>query len=826
MRFLVIMTLFLGLSLSAYGEEYSAVCKKEKSSENLSLFNCSKGESATSIKMLEKLSGEIGKRQCKFLNLRIKVGKIGESDFMVFDKDRGVSRSLKCFCKEKMGEGICSDEENFNNKINKLNDSFQMRAWANFSIDLIESSISGGNSCVNEVKKKVQSSNCVDKLDKVRLKTIPHASSYGFENETLEILKSTNLDNYFENISNYGKAQDGMVLESLSSYPNGKNSISVSSFKDNFKKKEKISLLDLNSSNYETLLKENDIYKYIKTFKEVLRSENPEATLTANFKGGLDFFSFKSGLVKDELAKRMSVAMHPDLKWLFTGIKSFSESDRKKVRKKFLNFSKIARENEFDSLKDLRLKYDREFGPKCDSLIAKAVQICEMDSSQNLAMAKSLIQSGKFDEVRGAADEENNSEERDVDNLEQELSCFQFPKDHVSKESELFDLVSRSIDLKNTVRGTEIPFIEAEVDTAIARVQGMEDVAKRIEKVKAEGKDPVEAERLDKRFREYLSNLELPSGQNFSYSGGDIYQGVNAYKNEVYNWADSEVESRLSDIQGETESIVNSDLSPAVKKAKLERLMNEVQRLNDGDFLKEIFEQKQSIADQIARYEDEKENWDAQYAEEAKRDPKAVQAVAPPRDQTRVSGGAGSRGSNSYKSVGSPGTVSAAPGTAAGADESVAYIPPRPSVPYAQGSMLTRIVPKDEFADNTVKASLLARHKGYPIAVLDEKALKVELYTPEDGTSYKLQETLTITEAEARGYVFPDDVKKLVEGYKKDKRKGRAPASFIEYEPEAKALKEKKKKLSKLQSMADVMERQGVPRRAMVVRLNQVLDNI
>ncbi|MBK23113.1 MAG: hypothetical protein CME70_03830 [Halobacteriovorax sp.] len=825
MRFLIITIFLLGLNLAALGEEYSEVCKKGDGSNNLSLFNCSKTETATSIKMLEKLSGDIGKSQCKYLDKKIDRGTLSDSDFMIFDKKRGVSMSLKCFCNEKLGQGLCKDKDSFNKKLAALSEPFEMKSWANFSIDLMESSIAGGKACVRSVEQAIKQNNCTDSLNAIQNKVKGMATSYGFKEETLKIMNSNNLEEYFEGISKYSAVKEGKVLEPQSSYPNGEISLDVGNFSKKIGLDSSESLLGLNSSEYESFLKKNDIYNHVEDFKKVLKSDEPESALTAKFKGGIEYFRFSSGTTGKELQKRMSLAMHPDLKWLFTGIINFSESDRKKVRSKFLNFAKIAKENEFSSLKDLRLIYEKKYGPNCESLITKAVQICKMDSSQNLAMAKELHKYDKFNDVKGSATEEEYKDRAEVKELEKELSCFNFPSDYVSKGNELFDLVGRTIDHKNTVRGVEIAIIESEVDTAIARVQGMEDVAKRIEKVKAEGKSPEEAERLDSRFRDYLSNLELPSGQRFSYSGGDIYQGINAYKNEVYKWADSEVENRLADIQGETESIVKSDLPPAVKKAKLERLMNEVQRLNDGDFLKEIFEQKQSIADQIARYEDEKENWEAQYAEEAKRDPKAVQAVAPPRSQTRIGGG-GSSGVKSYKSVGSPGTVSAAPGTAASASESVAYIPPRPSVPYAQGSMLTRIVPKDEFKDNTVKASLLARHKGYPIAVLDEKALKVELYTPKDGTSYKLQETLTITEAEARGYVFPEDVKNLVEGYKKDKKKGRAPASFIEYEPTAKELVEKKKKLSKLQSMADVMERQGVPRRAMVVRLNQVLDNI
>jgi hypothetical protein len=466
-----------------------------------------------------------------------------------------------------------------------------------------------------------------------------------------------------------------------------------------------------------------------------------------------------------------------------------------------------------------------------------ASNICEMKGGQNLSIAKSLTLNGNFHDVLGFVTEDMSMEKnREITLVKEEISCFQLPSNFEYKTTLFSELVERNIDRKDgTDRGVNISEVESEVDSAINQVEGFERIAERIGKEKIEANNsegPEKSEKveaLEEDFKGFLSNLKLPNGRNFSYPEGmDPAQAVANYKSEVYKWADDAVEKRISDIQGETDRIVNSDLPPLAKKKKLKELLNEVERLNKGEFLEEIYREKKNIGEYIARYEDKKRDWESQYGAEARENPKAVQAVAPPREKTRS---IGRGGSNSYKNV--AGNTSSYVGSgndsapsSSLADNATAYIPPAPSVPFAQGSLMTRIVPKDEFQNNTVKASLLAKHKGYPIAVLDEKSQQVELYTPKGGTSYKLQETLTISEAEARGYVFPEDVKKLVESYKKDKSKGRAPSSFDEYEPTKKELLEKKKKLEKLQSLSDVMERQGVPRRARVVRLNSLLDNL
>lgn len=826
----LLTALFMVFSISVFAEDYKSVCQGPTSSdEDLSVFNCSKKEDGNSLKMIQRLSGAIGKSQCKFLNMYLKKDKIQLNDFMIYDKKRGKSRPLNCYCKEQIGEGICEDESLFVKKQETLKSAFEIKAWGNFVKDLFEVSIRGGESCIGEVRNEIGKENCFARLDELHKKAIERAASLEYAKDDFEMMKkSPDVDQLLLNLKDFSdpKGED-LVFEPKSGYPNGDKSIHVGRFKDILKLESVKELFDLNSSQYEQKMEKLGQKHHLATFLEVLRSDNPEKGLRANFPGGIDFFSRSVKNDKSDLVKRMTLAMHPDLKWLFPGISVFTNADRERQKEKFLKFANLAKENPFVPLKELRLLYEEKEGSNCEEMRRKVNEICKMDSSQVLAMGKELLESGEIDRAKSIV--EDDASYNELNKVTEELSCFEFPIGYQVKDSEISKLVARSNDPKVMLDWSAEPIsiTEAKVDLAVAKVEGMEDVAKEIERIKTEGKNPAKGIAMELKFRDYLTKLELPDGNLFSYSGDDVYQGVAEYKKRVYEWADSAVERRLNQIQGETEAIVKGNDRPAIKKAKLERLMNEVQRLNNGEFLEEIFQQKQAIADQIARYEDEKRNWESQYGEEAKANPKAVQPVAPKRSQTRVpvNGGGGTKSYSGVTPIG--GSLEAsAPGTASSTDEAVAYIPPRPSLPYAQGSLLTRIVPKDEFQDNTVKASLLAKHKGYPIAVLDEKKLQVELYTPVEGTNYKLQETLSIDEAEARGYVFPEDVKALVDSYKTEKGKGRAPASFVEYEPTEEELAAKQKRLSQLASLADTMERQGVPRRARVVRLNNLLDSL
>lgn len=823
-NYLVLLSLCL-FSSNSFAEEFESVCfDSNKSRSRISLFHCGKNEIPNSIKKLMTLNEKIGKKHCRQYAMESRRNKKGsEYELLIFDQKRKTSRPLKCYCQDKLGKGLCESKEKFNQKLRQLNEPFQTKSWGVFLKDFFSQSARGGFSCIQKVEDSINDSECMEPLEKVHQRAKEKINLPGRDGK---VLKSRNLKDLFSNLKRQLKTEDGKSFEARSSYFKSR---SMDLFLSQYADKKAENIMGLNSSRYEKKLKKEGLDKYLNSFSEVLRSPDPERSLRENFKGGIEFFeSAEFDEDKDRDAK-ISVGSHPDLRWLFTGIDAFNSADRRRSLELFLNFSSIAKENPFLNFKELKLKYDEKYGQNCEELIKKSKLICKMDGSKNLSISKELIQSKEFEDVVGYSQKEKMEKQNKFSLIQDEISCFQFPEDYENEPSLFSDLVERTIDKKDMLsnRGVSIPAVQAKVESAINKVEGFEKIAERIGKGKVQGEELEKYEALEEDFKGFLGGLTLPDGRSFSYPEGmDPAQAVANYKSEVYRWADDAVEKRISDIQGETDRIVNSDLSPKEKKEKLQKLLGEVDRLNKGDFLEEIYKEKQNIGEYIARYEDKKRDWEAQYGDEAKASPEAVQAVAPPRSKTKS---AGKSGANSYKNIAgnaaSFSDVSAsAPVSSSG--NSAAYIPAAPSVPFAQGSLMTRIVPKDEFQSNTVKASLLARHKGYPIAVLDEKSQKVELYTPKDGTSYKLQETLTISEAEARGYVFPEDVKRLVEGYKKDKLKGRAPASFVDYEPTKIELLEKKKKLEKLQSLSDVMERQGVPRRARVVRLNSILDNI
>lgn len=822
-NYLVLLSLCL-FSSNSIAEEFESVCKDNgKTSSHVSLFHCGKNELPNSIKKLMKLNEGIGKKHCRqyAMESRRNKKKDSELELLIFDQKRKTSRPLKCYCQEKLGKGLCENEESFNKKMSHLSEPFQTKAWGVFLKDFFSQSVRGGESCVQKVEDSINDNGCLGSLDKVHKRA---KSKLNLPGRDGEVLKSKDLKGLFTNLKERLKTEEGKSIESRSGYFKSR---SVNLFLNKYADKKVENIMGLSTSLYEKKLKQEGLIKYIDTFGEVIRSPDPERALRENFKGGISFF--ESAEMDDNPDAKISVGSHPDLRWLFTGIESFNSTDRRYRRDVFLKFSSIAKENPFLNFKELKSKYDEKYGPVCDELVKKIDLICKMDGSKNLSISKEIIQNKEFEKIVGYSQAETSNNYNQLASIREEISCFQFPENYENEPSLFSDLVERTIDKKDMLgaRGVSIPAVQAKVESAINKVEGFEKIAERIGKGKVQGEELEKYEALEEDFKGFLGGLTLPDGRSFSYPEGmDPAQAVANYKSEVYRWADDAVEKRISDIQGETDRIVNSDLSPKEKKEKLQKLLGEVDRLNKGDFLEEIYKEKQNIGEYIARYEDKKRDWEAQYGDEAKASPEAVQAVAPPRSKTKS---AGKSGANSYKNIAgnaaSFSDVSAsAPVSSSG--NSAAYIPAAPSVPFAQGSLMTRIVPKDEFQSNTVKASLLARHKGYPIAVLDEKSQKVELYTPKDGTSYKLQETLTISEAEARGYVFPEDVKRLVEGYKKDKLKGRAPASFVDYEPTKIELLEKKKKLEKLQSLSDVMERQGVPRRARVVRLNSILDNI
>lgn len=810
-------------SLSVSAETYESVCRKTNQEDtNLSLYNCTKEETNTSLRLLTRFSSELGKKQCSHLEMSLRQGRISETDFMVFDNDRKVARSLSCYCQEKMGKGICSDKEKFKQKIEMLNEPFKVKAWGTFLKDMFKKSARGGNGCSEVVLKEIGSNEgCVDELDLIHTKSRKHADSLGFIGKSKEIFSSDSTKQLFSKLKNVSKNKENFVFEPVSQYFSNENS---SSFVKEYLKNDSNLLFGLKTNDYEKKLKELKLDNHIDEFTKLLRSNDFEESLRQNYKGGIDFFKLTNENESVDIARRITLASHPDLNWLFPGIKEFSNSDRKEQTRKLRNFSKIAKDNEFSTLRELRLKYEKEFGSSCEMLKKQAVEICKMTSSQNLAIAKELSESNKIGDVIGIVNEANN-DFKELEKLIDEVNCYQFPRGYQAEDSNVFNLVSRSLDPKDSFpRGVQSAKIESEVETAINQVEGLESIAERIEQAKISGDEPEKVEQLETRFSNYLKKLEMPNGNYFNYpAGSDAAKAVASYKEEVYDWADKAIDNRISSIQSESDEIINSNLPAAEKKRKLERLLDEVHRLNNGDFLEEIHQEKRKISEYIKDYEDKKNKWEKEYGEEAKKNPEAVKAVAPSRKSSSTTSGSANNRRAGVMNAGSGAVASAASSSSGG---SSAYIPAKPSVPFAQGSMLTRIIPKDEFKNKTVKANLLAKHKGFPIAVLDEKALKVELYTPEEGTSYKLQETLTISEAEARGYVFPEDIKKLVASYQKDKKKGRAPASFIEYEPTEKELANKKKKLEKLQSLSDVMERQGVSRRARVVRLNSILDNI
>ncbi|MFT6070086.1 MAG: hypothetical protein ACJAT2_002598 [Bacteriovoracaceae bacterium] len=834
MRFYLILISLCLFSSYSFGQEFEDVCtENEKGSARVSLFHCGQSEMPKSIKKLMGLNEVIGKKHCMQYTMEAKKknNRDSELELLIYDSKRKSSRSLKCYCQDKLGKGLCSNKDKFDKKLAKLTNPFRVKAWGNFLKELFEKSSHGGKICLKIVEESLNDSSCFENLEKLHQSSI---LTLPFIGNDKKFLGSKGLKQLFHNLNKNLETEKGRVLEPVSSYF---KTMATNRFLKRHVDGKIESIMGLKSTLYERKIKELGLDIHLDDFRKVITSDSPEEALRQKFKGGIDFFQVAKDQSNEDLDPKIVLGSHPDLKWLFTGIDSFNDSDRKKQKGKFNKFSAIAKDNPFLSFKELRQKYEETEGPNCEELVQMASNICEMKGGQNLSIAKSLTLNGNFHDVLGFVTEDMSMEKnREITLVKEEISCFQLPSNFEYKTTLFSELVERNIDRKDgTDRGVNISEVESEVDSAINQVEGFERIAERIGKEKIEANNsegPEKSEKveaLEEDFKGFLSNLKLPNGRNFSYPEGmDPAQAVANYKSEVYKWADDAVEKRISDIQGETDRIVNSDLPPLAKKKKLKELLNEVERLNKGEFLEEIYREKKNIGEYIARYEDKKRDWESQYGAEARENPKAVQAVAPPREKTRS---IGRGGSNSYKNV--AGNTSSYVGSgndsapsSSLADNATAYIPPAPSVPFAQGSLMTRIVPKDEFQNNTVKASLLAKHKGYPIAVLDEKSQQVELYTPKGGTSYKLQETLTISEAEARGYVFPEDVKKLVESYKKDKSKGRAPSSFDEYEPTKKELLEKKKKLEKLQSLSDVMERQGVPRRARVVRLNSLLDNL
>lgn len=808
---LLIFSLLLQGNLS-FAEDFGQMCQaEEKKVGRISLFNCGGKTLPSSITKLVEFSGSLGKSQCKKYVRSLKKKANKEEDIMVFDKDKKTVRSLKCLCQEKLKKGLCKDSASFKEKLSYLNRPYQIKAWGIFTQDLFEKSVRGGEACIQKLSKTAQMSGCLEVLD--NLQKDSRNFTFGMAQKSSLIVKADNFKELLGSLKRDIKIDKGMVRSSKSGY--SKTNDRDEFFKDN--KLNENTFLNLSTSRYEKVLKENNLSMHLEKFKKTLTSKDPEKSLRENYKGGVNYFSLNQGLTGEALKKRVALASHPDLKWLFSGITNFSLEDRKRTQKKFLNYAALAKENEFASFKELRLLYEKKHGADCSALTKKMLQICKMDDSQNISITKELMAGENVEAFTEFISEAATVDAYKLRSIFSEIKCFQFPKEFEPVESESAKLISRSIDPKEFLDRGGVVEIEAKLDSAIDKVTGLESIAERIAEAKIRGDDPVKVEALESRFSDYLEKIELPDGALFNFPAGiDSASAVAAYKGQVYNWANKAIERRVSDIQSESGRIVSSNLSPTQKKVALERLLDEIKQLNDGDFLEEIYQEKRKISDYIQNYEDQKADWIKQYGEEAKINPKAVRSVTARSFKSAENSAAG-------RSNGHATSVPSSSVRAANINKTQSYIPAPPSLPFAQGSLLTRIIPKEEFQDTTVKANLLAKHKAFPIAVLDEKKQMVELYSP-DGTSYKLQETLTITEAEAKGYVFPEDIKKLVAEYNKDKSKGRAPASFMDYGPKDKKLQASKKKLKRLQALADIMEKQGVPRHSRVVKLNQILD--